>query len=444
MSLEEQAQKIDALLARLEKAEQRNVDYGKHILQLHEQVASLCIDKGSKTSKEDEIKIQELPDFDGDTDPASYLDWERKIERIFTHKKADDKKRFSYAILKLSKYASLWYESMQTKRTMDKKEQLDSWEDLKAKMRKRFIPRSYKQQLFNRYNSLQQESLSVDQYIKEFERLYMACDCHELEEQKISKFITGLNPHIGFQVEMQQYCTFDDVCLLATKVEQYFHEKKHKPFRYSVQQKAESSTSSQQESVVDLNSKSKEENVAASLKFKHDKEKETQGQAHMRKVVCFKCQGQGHLSKNCPNKILISREEHYLLLHQREEEEKQRALEESKEQEHYADPVDALFKNIPLIPPEPDHNTLLLHEKIYESSPSSPSSETSQFKVGDFVWIDDNALDKYMGQYSMPVAEGPYRIVKTVGKDRFKLMLGRGLQGTFKDTDLLPCSEDAT
>lgn len=40
--------------------------------------------------KEEEIKLHELPEFDGRMDPYDYLDWERKIERIFEHKHADD------------------------------------------------------------------------------------------------------------------------------------------------------------------------------------------------------------------------------------------------------------------------------------------------------------------------------------------------------------------
>ncbi|KAL2900524.1 mRNA 3'-end-processing protein YTH1 [Bienertia sinuspersici] len=36
----------------------------------------------------------------------------------------------------------------------------------------------------------------------------------------------------------------------------------------------------------------------------------------MKQVVCYKCQGMDHLAKQCPNKVLVIREEYYTLLNQ--------------------------------------------------------------------------------------------------------------------------------
>ena len=58
----------------------------------------------------EEFKVNELPEFGGGTDPEKYLEWERKIERMFDFKDLDDEKSCKYAILKLSGSASLWFE----------------------------------------------------------------------------------------------------------------------------------------------------------------------------------------------------------------------------------------------------------------------------------------------------------------------------------------------
>ncbi|XP_074266785.1 uncharacterized protein LOC141590070 [Silene latifolia] len=58
----------------------------------------------------EEFKVSELPEFVGGTDPEDYLEWERKIERMFEFKDLDDEKCCKYAILRLSRAASLWYE----------------------------------------------------------------------------------------------------------------------------------------------------------------------------------------------------------------------------------------------------------------------------------------------------------------------------------------------
>ena len=44
--------------------------------------------------------------------------------------------------------------------------------------------------------------MSVAEYIKEFERLSLACDCKDEDEQKMSKFVMGLYQPISNQVEL--------------------------------------------------------------------------------------------------------------------------------------------------------------------------------------------------------------------------------------------------
>lgn len=43
----------------------------------------------------------------------------------------------------------------------------------------------------------------------------MACGCKEEEEQKISRFLMGLNKQIRHKVELQSYNSYEEVCLLA-------------------------------------------------------------------------------------------------------------------------------------------------------------------------------------------------------------------------------------
>ena len=53
----------------------------------------------------------EPPDFEGNLNPEVFLEWIQSIERIFEIKEYSDEKSFEIAILKLKKYASLWYET---------------------------------------------------------------------------------------------------------------------------------------------------------------------------------------------------------------------------------------------------------------------------------------------------------------------------------------------
>ena len=316
--------------------------------------------------KEDEIKLGDLPEFDGNLDPEVYLDWERRIDRIFSHKGIDDYKCFTYAVLKLSKLASLWYDNCQIKRERERKERINSWNLLKQKLRKRFVPRSYKLDLFHKFNTLQQSSLSVEDYIKEFERLSMACDCKDEEEQKILKFLVGLNVEIGNRVELQSFFTFDEACELAVKVERQLKASKLKSFRPNYAPKNETLKSFEKSEILEKN-----RIVGDSSKFDVQGKNPRVGKDE---IKCFKCQGRGHYKSECPNRRIMTAMQYevleeedaklsLLMKEQREEEEKEFDIEEEFEEQLMCDAA-------------PDHNTLILRKILHAQS--SPLTDSEQ------------------------------------------------------------------
>ena len=61
--------------------------------------------------------------------------------------------------------------------------------------------------------------MSVEEYTREFEKRLIKCDLREAEYQTIVRYLRGLDPRYTNVVELQQYSTFDEVCVLAHKVE---------------------------------------------------------------------------------------------------------------------------------------------------------------------------------------------------------------------------------
>lgn len=91
-------------------------------------------------------------------------------------------------------YASLWYGNLKNKRHKERKPRLCSWEALKTRLKKRFFPSDFIQDyMYLKLKSLKQNSLTVKEYVVEFEKLSMMCDLKERTEHKIARFITGLD-----------------------------------------------------------------------------------------------------------------------------------------------------------------------------------------------------------------------------------------------------------
>ncbi|XP_074305707.1 uncharacterized protein LOC141640928 [Silene latifolia] len=189
-----------------------------------------AISKCKKENKDDDDRSLKLdiPDFNGDLDTEKFSDWIRQAERVFEYKEYDEHKQFKVAILKLTKYASLWYENLKKR---DKKCKVDTWEKLKKHLMRGFFPRDYDQENYLKLQSLSQENLSVAEFIKEFEMMMIVCDLEEKEDLRVARFIKGLIPSLASRVEVQIYNGFDDVCRLALKFEK--QDKTKKSYTYS-------------------------------------------------------------------------------------------------------------------------------------------------------------------------------------------------------------------
>ena len=99
---------------------------------------------------------------------------------------------------------------------------------MKAKLKARFLPPNYIQNNYAALHHLTQGSMSVEEYTREFEKLLIKCDLQEEEEQTIVRYLGGLDPKYSHVVELQSYTTFDEVCVLAHKVETQVKSRSHK------------------------------------------------------------------------------------------------------------------------------------------------------------------------------------------------------------------------
>ncbi|XP_074298949.1 uncharacterized protein LOC141629936 [Silene latifolia] len=259
--------------------------------------------------QQDEFKISQLPEFGGSTDPEDYLEWERKIERMFDFKDLDDEKRCKYAILKLSRTTSLWYENLKTERARAGKAKISSWESLKRKLHKRFVPQNYKIDLYRRSAELSQGTMSMAEYIDEFEKLAIMCGIDEVEEQKMARFCRGLNRPIAIAVDLQTYSSFDMLCNLCLRIEA--HSKANR-----IQPSSQPRTSSSNWNKPKVNEAGASSNDNSSIYSKSsattlspqtkDKQTAMSQEQNLSKVRCFKCQGFGHFKHSCPNRRIVT------------------------------------------------------------------------------------------------------------------------------------------
>jgi len=175
---------------------------------------------------------------------------------------------------------------------------------MKSKLQARFLPSTYVQDNYMLFHHLTQGKMNVEEYTHEFEKLMIKCDIHEPEEQTMVRYLGGLDPRIANVVELQDFTTFDEICVLAHKVEQQrrsqFHTREEVPTFLPQEQPFNKGSPNlvPKPTATPLRTPQKNQTPLQSLppqlKPKHGT------------PWCFKCQGFGHISADCVNRRSIT------------------------------------------------------------------------------------------------------------------------------------------
>ena len=90
-------------------------------------------------------------------------------------------------------------------------------------MKRKYVPSTYKQQLYVQLSSLVQGNKSVSDYIQEQEKLTVLCDVNESEELRVRKFIAGLREDIRRKLLLTPNLTVHTTGSFAIDLEKTCH-----------------------------------------------------------------------------------------------------------------------------------------------------------------------------------------------------------------------------
>ena len=115
-------------------------------------------------------KIQ-IDDFHGELHAEDYLDWEATIENYFEWKPMAEPRKVLFVKLKLKSAALQWWKRVEEQRARQGKKKISSWEHMKSKLRKQFLPPDYAMELYKKFHLLRQNGRTVEHYTSDFNNL---------------------------------------------------------------------------------------------------------------------------------------------------------------------------------------------------------------------------------------------------------------------------------
>jgi hypothetical protein len=131
------------------------------------------------------------------------------------------------ASVEFSGYALTWWNQVQEYQLRLGLRHINTWEEMKRVLKRRFVRSSYQRDLRNRLQLLKQRKRSVDEYFKETELLLVRTRIREDPKSTMARFLGGINEDISRFVEMFPYHTLQDLVDQAMRTERKIQQESH-------------------------------------------------------------------------------------------------------------------------------------------------------------------------------------------------------------------------
>ena len=256
-----------------------------------------------------------IPPFEGKCDPDTYLEWETKIEHIWSCHNFTDYKKVQLATLEFSGFALIWWDTLVKERRRALDAPVATWEQMKALMRARFIPQHYARELKQRLENLKQGSMSVEEAFNAMQLAMARANVVEDEEDTNARFLRILHPYLAREVDCYPYTSVIDLLHLAVKVDRKLKARDQGGARggnrsSSTQPYGRDALAPREK--PSLGNGGEQGNRGGVQAISSAKPPSPLGNPkggtpnpsnlRNREVVCFKCQDRGHMMKDCPHR----------------------------------------------------------------------------------------------------------------------------------------------
>ena len=134
-----------------------------------------------------------------------------------------DSERVRFAKMKLTNSAKMYWQNVFQDMIHLGEPLITQWAVMKAKLQEKYIPPSYKSQLFSTMINLKQMTLSVVEYSAKFEEARLRCSEFHAEDQFAiyTRFVNGLSFDIQRMVKLHAPHIVDDEYQKALEVEKF-------------------------------------------------------------------------------------------------------------------------------------------------------------------------------------------------------------------------------
>jgi len=236
--------------------------------------------------------------YDGSLKAETLIDWIGELERYFEYENVKDPNRVRFAITKLKGHAALWWDMLQKYRVDTRQEKIQTWRKMVSKIKEKFLPVDYQQNLCKQVQNLRQKDTSVREYTEEFFKLSLRSGIKEPEYQRVARYVNGFQYQIQYEMSTHYFRNVDEAYQVALKVEEKIDRKLQQKFRGRGPRgrgRASAARGNEKEDESTSSQNSRGGNgTGRGRGFGRGKDKYI--------ITCYRCGVEGHKASECPEK----------------------------------------------------------------------------------------------------------------------------------------------
>ncbi|RVW42524.1 Transposon Ty3-I Gag-Pol polyprotein [Vitis vinifera] len=235
------------------------------------------------------------------------------MEDYFDWYAMPENRKVRFVKAKLKGAARLWWHNIENQAHRTGQPPIDTWDEMKLKMKEHFLPTDYEQLMYTKLFSLKQGTKSVEEYTEEFHELSIRNQVRESDAQLAARYKAGLRMEIQLEMIAAHTYTVDDVYQLALKIEEdlKFRVSRHPSSQigstFSNRTTSKPLSTSNFRTSIHVNGGDNTQPTSNVAHQNGNKGKNSMSNGD-RKVnatpLCFKCGGHGHYVVVCPTKGL--------------------------------------------------------------------------------------------------------------------------------------------
>ena len=115
------------------------------------------------------------------------------MELVFDYHNYSENKKVKLGTIGFSDYATVWWDQLVFNMRRNREPTVETWEEMKRVIRKRFVSTYYYRELYNKLQNLMQGNHSVKEYYKEMKDEMTRANIKEYREATMARFRAGLN-----------------------------------------------------------------------------------------------------------------------------------------------------------------------------------------------------------------------------------------------------------